>query len=277
MEKTNLNRLMRVLVPFVIMFIVQRLAFFALGMTSLSPTVCDLVSFTVASFVGIFFFWMGCGRGSLGLAPDKYTEAEDSETSVFPAADNALGRALYAVLSFAALVVVMFLITAMSDTQAFEAPEKSAVDFISLIVVHPLLEEYIFRWLFYRELRPMHPIFAGLAQAVMFALVHNTVGGMLYALASGVVIVAALEKSGSLKTAAAAHMLVNLRSFVYLTWLSDSALANAANVRTVIDFCIISVGVAAALVLMIRHGLKENGLEETPDDSGEHEDKHESV
>lgn len=123
----------------------------------------------------------------------------------------------------------------------------------------------------------MQPFFAGLAQAIMFAIVHSSVGGMVYALFAGVILVFVTERSGSLSVAIFSHILVNLRSFVYLTLLSDngaiSAAIDPARVRTVIDFIIVAVGFAAILLLLVRRGMREmyavtpdNDTEDTSND-----------
>ena len=274
MEKTNIRRLTGVLMPFMIMVILQRLGLVLLEMTPLSATLRDLLAFAAASAGGIFFFRMSCGTETLRLRPngdgdgnavsESGTEGEGDDAGhipPFPSPDTWFGTAMYTLVCFAGLIVSMHVVSVTADAQVIEAfePGTLAVEFVALVLIHPFLEEYVFRWLYYRELRPMQPIFAGLAQAVMFAIVHGSVGGMIYALFAGVILVFGLERSGSLAVTVAAHMLVNLRSFVYLTVLSDTGVLaeNAAHVRTVIDFCFVSAGFGAVLALMVRRGLRE--------------------
>ncbi len=247
MEKTSIRRLIGVMMPFMIMVIVQRLGLLWLP---------ELPAFMIASAAGIFFFRMSCGAETLRFSGDAAAETEQETDNVhtippFPARDTVLGRILWLLVCTGALIVLMHIVTAVvgGSTEDFV---PSAAEALALVLIHPFLEEYIFRWLYYRELRPMHPIFAGLAQAVMFAIVHGSVGGMVYALFAGVALAVALERSGSLAVTVAAHALVNLRSFVYAAWLADAVL-----IRTILDFCVVSVGFGAFLGLMVRRGLRE--------------------
>ena len=247
MEKTNIRRLIGVMMPFMIMVIVQRLGLLLLP---------ELPAFVIASAAGIFFFRMSCGadafRFSGGTAAEQKEES-DSDPTVppFRSRDTVPGRILWTLVCLGVLIVLMHIVSAVVGGSAAELV-PSATEALALILIHPFLEEYIFRWLYYRELRPMHPFFAGLAQAVMFAIVHGSVGGMVYALFAGIVLAVALEHSGSLAVTVVSHAMVNLRSFVYAAWFADAVLT-----RTVLDFCVVSVGFGAFLVLLIRRGLRE--------------------
>lgn len=246
MEKTSIRRLIGVMMPFMIMVIVQRLGLLWLP---------ELPAFVIASAAGIFFFRMSCGADILRFSASTADADEESENDPvvppFRARDTVPGRILWVLVCTGALIVLMHIVAAVigGSTEKFE---PSVAEALALVLIHPFLEEYIFRWLYYRELRPMHPIFAGLAQAVMFAIVHGSVGGMIYALFAGVVLAVALEHSGSLAVVVVSHVLVNLRSFVYAAWLTDAVL-----VRTILDFCVVSVGFGALLGLMVRRGLRE--------------------
>ncbi len=255
MEKTNIRRLIGVLMPFMIMVIVQRLGLLLTGMAGLPSVIGDTTAFLAASAAGIFFFRMSCGADALrpGMSPQETSDEEDDRhVPPFPAKETLFGRLMYLLFGTGVLVVTMYAVAAAADTEVVPVPSVTAAEFVSLVLIHPILEEYMFRWLYYRELRPMQPMFAGLAQAVMFAIVHSSVGGMIYALFAGVVLVVVTELSGSLTAAVGAHILVNLRSFVYLAWLAD-----AEPVRMTLDFGMVFAAFAALLLLMIRRGLRE--------------------
>ncbi len=258
MEKTNVRRLVGVLLPFVITVIVQRLGYLVFDRLALTGTVWDTLVFLIASAVGIFFFRMSCGEEILLLGSRAGTEtsagdsAEDDGVPPFPERDSLLGRGLCTLVCLGALVVIMYLVIFLADEKSTaENIPFSAAELAALVGLHPLVEEYLFRWLYYRELRPMHPIFAALAQAVMFAIVHDSVGGMMYALFAGIAFAVALETTGSLGVAVLAHALVNLRSYVFMTWLAE-----LATVRYAVDFVLVSVGFGAFLVLLVRRGLQ---------------------
>ncbi len=269
MEKTNVRRLIGVLMPFVIMVIVQRLGYLVFDRLSLTGTVWDTLVFVIASAAGVFFFRMSCGRELLLLGRYAVTgtaSEEDDGVPPFPEKDSVLGRVLCTLVCLGALVVIMYLVVYLADEKSpAEKMPFSVAELVALVFLHPLLEEYLFRWLYYRELRPMHPIFAGLAQSVMFAIVHDSVGGMMYALFAGIAFAVALENTGSLGVSVAAHALVNLRSFVFMTWL-----AGMETVRYAVDFVLVSVGFAAFLGLLVRQGLRGVGqLAETEEVDGD--------
>ena len=281
MEKTNIRRLVGVMMPFVIMVIFQRLLLVLTGMSGLPDVIGSTLAFLTASAGGIFFFRMSCGAEALrpGMQPEPEPDGEsggkENPVPPFPAKDTLFGRLMYALTGVGVLTVTMYAVTAAvgSEPVSAFAPDTLAAEFVSLILIHPFLEEYIFRWLYYRELRPMQPIFAGLTQAVMFAIVHGSVGGMIYALFAGIVLVLITELSGSLSAAVIAHILMNLRSFVYLTWLTEDVFADAERIRMLLDTGVVSVGFAAMLCLLVRRGLREAraGAGET-EDGGENDD-----
>ena len=268
MEKTNIRRLVGVLMPFMIMVIVQRLGLYLTEMAGLSDVIGDMPAFLAASAAGIFFFRMSCGAEAFGsgTVPAETSDAGEDDFRVppVPPRDTLFGQMMYLLLGTGVLVVTMYAVTAAADAEAVPVPSVTAADFVSLVLIHPVLEEYVFRRLYYRELRPMQPMFAGLAQAVMFAIVHSSVGGMIYALFAGVVLAFVTELSGSLTAAVGAHMLVNLRSFVCLTWLAD-----AEPVRIALDFGMVFAGFAALLLLMIRRGLREFRAAAEPEENAE--------
>lgn len=258
MEKTKM-RLLRVAIPFIIMVIVGRLTTQIFAELGFHYDTVSLISVILSSFVGILFFRLG-QRQSIDSAadaagagqPDSGSSALHDGDDYFPEHDTVIGQILHLVACVAGMIVIMYMISQMFDTEAVNVERRSIVGVISLIIVHPILEEYIFRYLFYRELRPMQPIFACLTQSVMFAIIHNTIGGMLYSLAAGLMLVLIYERTGTLLMAVLAHSIVNLRSYLFMTLLSG---AEFEYTRTVIDFIILSVGIAAALVLMIRRNL----------------------
>ena len=245
------------MMPFLIMVIVQRLGLLFLNRLPVSVFPGDLAAFLTASAAGIFFFRMSCGSELLrlrNLPPADTGEEYDPPVPPFPGRDTPFGIVMYILVAAGALIAAMYAASTLIGGQSSDLPDSRILtaEFVSLVLIHPILEEYIFRWLYYRELRPMHPFFAGLAQAVMFAIVHGSVGGMICALFSGVILAVVLERSGSLSAAVIPHMLINLRSFVYLVWLTE-----AAQVRMMIDFGIVSLSFAAFLALLVRRGLRE--------------------
>lgn len=280
MEKTYM-RLLRVTIPFIIMVIVGRLTTQLFAELGFHNDVASLISSVLSSFVAILFFKLG-QRQNTEAAADTAESANSNALhdgdDYFPEHDTVIGQILHLTACVAGMVVIMYMISQMFDTEAVSVERRSIIGVISLIIVHPILEEYIFRYIFYRELRPMHPIFACLTQSVMFAIVHNTIGGMLYSLAAGLMLVLIYERTGTLLMAVLAHSIVNLRSYLFMTVLGGTEFEYA---RTVIDFVILSIGIAAALILMIRRNIiavrnsavEKNMTEETDGNADNNDEK----
>ena len=160
---------------------------------------------------------------------------------------------LHLLASVAALVTLMFLVAAfMNGEEAFsggvsaagEMPSLDPLSVASLLLIHPVAEEVLFRRLYYGELRRMHPVFGCMAQALMFALAHESVDGMIYALAAGVLLGVLAEETGRLWPTVAAHVFVNLRSLVSLT-----VFAERGGVRYGLDSAILTAGAVAFVIL----------------------------
>ncbi len=243
MERNDVNRLLHAMTPFVLMTLVERLILLLLGRFAPGAgTVGELGAFLAAVGLALFLF----RTGSYAEEPE-----DDPVPPLLP--KNNPRCVLHLAASVAALVTVMFIVAAyMNGEAAFSdtvsavggVPSLAPLSVLSLLLVHPLAEEYLFRRCFYGELRRMNPVFGCMAQAVMFAILHESVDGMIYALAAGVILGILAEETGRLWTCAAAHILVNARSLVCVT-----VFAERGGVRYAMDSVILTVGAAAFVVL----------------------------
>ena len=134
MEKTNIRRLIGVMMPFMIMVIVQRLGLLLLP---------ELPAFVIASAAGIFFFRMSCGADVLrfsGSTAAVREEQEDSDPTVppFRPGDTVLGRILWIFVCMGVLIVFMHIVAAVVGGSASE-PVPSAAEALALILIHPFL------------------------------------------------------------------------------------------------------------------------------------------
>ncbi len=243
MEKNDVNRILHAMTPFVLMVLTERLLLMLFG--CLLPgerEVGALCAFLPAAALALLLFRLG-----------RYEEEEEYDP-VPPLIKKKTGRCLlHLAASAAALVTVMFLVASyVNDEAAFpdtaraagDMPSLTPLSVLSLLVIHPLAEEYLFRGCFYGELRRMNPVFGCMAQAVMFAIMHSSVDEMLYALAAGVILGILAEETGRLWPCAAAHIFVNARSFVAVT-----VFAERGGVRYAMDSTLLTVGAAAFVIL----------------------------
>jgi len=250
-EKVYFHNISRIIVSFCLFIVLGKLAGFVIHtFSNFDGITADLLQ---------FFFSASCSILSFHyfekLIPSP--EEQNSEQSVmegrfkkrpFSMRRYILETIPHTFLTVALLVVSMYLVTIAFDlggtlvTESIHAP--AFLPFLSLVLIHPLAEEYMFRGMFYGKLRDMSPIFACLMQAVMFAISHNGVGGMMYALIAGIILGTAAERSNGIAVPAAAHMIINLRTFLYSGILAE-------NVVFAIDLAVIVAGGISLVVLRL--------------------------
>ena len=246
-EKNSVNRLLHTVTPFVLMVLVRKLLL--LLFTRIVPAqnggeIGDLCAFAVSAAIAVFLFRA------------RKFEEEPEDDPVPPLPKKKTSRTvLHLIVSASALVFTMFVVAAylngeaaFSDTVTAvgKIPSSTFLSVLSLLIVHPLTEEYLFRRCFYGELRRMNPVFGCMAQAVMFAIAHDSVDGMFYALAAGVILGILAEETGRLWPCVAAHIFVNARSLVCVTVLADRG-----NVRYAMDSVLLTAGAIAFFILAV--------------------------
>ena len=260
MEKNDVNRILHTMTPFVLMVLTERLLILLIGrLFPASGEIWPLLSFLAAAGLALFLF--RC----------VHFEEEAEYDPVPPLPEKKIPRCLlHLAASAAALVTVMFLVAAyMNGDTAFPDKARAAggmpaltpLSVLSLLVIHPLAEEYLFRRCFYGELRRMNPVFGCMAQAVMFAILHRSVDEMLYALAAGVILGILAEETGRLWPCAAAHIFVNARSLISVT-----ALAEQGSVRYAMDSILLTVGAVAFVILAATRARFASDPESSPGD-----------
>ncbi len=243
MVRSSVMRLLRAFVPFCLMVLIQRGLLLLFGYLRLSSRVADLLAFIPAALCCAVAFFL------IRVLPAE-SEGEDE---IPPLTKKGLACSiLQTAVAVAVMAAMMYAVSSIMDDFLADEVTLSVLTVASTLIIHPILEEYVFRGLIYTEMRRMNPIFATLAQAVMFAIVHNTVSGMLYALASGVVLAALFEVSGRLWTSIAAHIIINARSLVYMTLLAPQP-----ELIRVFDTMLFVLGVISLIGLFVIRGFAE--------------------
>lgn len=246
--KTGVSRLLHTMVPFMVMAAMQKGILLLFSSRAGSDAV-SLLAFLPSAAAAAALFRVR-----------TYDPPPPEEESVGPLVPRPVRVCLlHAAAATAAMIGVMFAVSVLMNGQA--APSEFPVgrdvvtplSVLSLCLIHPVIEEWLFRGAFYGELRRMNPLFAILAQAVMFAIVHDTVDGMIYALTAGVILGILAERSGRLWPAIAAHILVNVRSLAFLTVLAAHPAA-----RRVLDGVLLTVGAAAFAWSFVREKQNRN-------------------
>ncbi len=239
MEKTNINRLLHVFVPFIIMVMIQNLLLLLFNRISFGGTLSELIAFTLASSVAVILFCL-----------KPLNPADEGGNVPYRRAD--ITRCVMHFFFCMAMLIITMHLTSLITANYNSTPVKfNPLYVVSLLVIHPIVEEYIFRGLFHGELRKINPIFGIIAQAIMFAIIHSTIDGMTYALIAGVFLGVAAEKTGKLWVPILAHIMINARSMVYIALLADNDV-----LRKGIDISVASVGVLAFFILLLLKNLR---------------------
>ena len=244
MNRESITRLVQcIVVPFVGMFAAGRLTGGILVRLGAAPWAAAFGSFLVSALLAAFLYrcldpegWANVFRESVG------------EPCSLPLAFCHVGYSLLWLMGTMWAVNVLFPAPAEEDTRLLAGAVLSAV------LVHPILEEWLFRRVFLARLLDLAAgdspatgdspaagdssaaeivpengepavrkrtytragmLFAVLTQAVLFALMHSGGGAMLYGFAGGVILGILMLRTGRLWVPVAAHMAVNLRSVVW--------------------------------------------------------------
>lgn len=242
MEKTNINRLLRVFIPFIVMVMSQNLILLLWDRLGFSGILGELIAFVIASASAAVLFLLG--------------HMDHAESRPYKHKD-AFAYAMHFFFCISMLIIFMHLTELITANYNSPPIRMTPVYLISVLIVHPVAEEYIFRRLFYGELRKINPVFGIIAQAIMFAIIHSTIDGMIYALAAGIFLGIASEKTGRLWVPILAHIFINARTLAYVSYFE-----NMPTLRKNIDITVVLLGVIAIIVLLFLQAIRRDGKAE---------------
>lgn len=237
MNRESITRLIQcIVVPFVGMFAVGRLTGWLFDWLGTVSWVRDFGSFLTAALAAAFLY--RC------LDPDGWSRAFSEavgEPCSMPLAFCHVGYSLLWLIGSLSVIELLFPAQVESD-------RVLAGSVLSAVLVHPILEEWLFRRIFLSRLLDLADgegpaaevvpedgeipkrkytkagmLFAVLTQAVLFALLHRGGGAMLYGFAGGIILGVLMLRTGRLLVPVAAHMAINLRSVVWPHLASQTA------------------------------------------------------
>lgn len=251
-EKIYFHNISRTLVSFCIFVLISKLSGYLIcSVSSFRGAAADILQFIFSAACAILAFLF---FESLIPSPAEGHTEKSVMNGRFRKRPFSMRRYIletipYTIAVTALLIVIMYLVSVTFELESSTIintgyQNMAMLEFLSMVIIHPVVEEYIFRGMYYGELRSMSPIFACLMQAVMFAIAHNGVGGMMYALIAGILLGTAAERSNGITVPTAAHMIINLRTFLYSG-------AIPPHIQLGIDIVIIIAGVLSAAVLLI--------------------------
>lgn len=240
MYKKKISYLLHTLTSFILMLISSRLLNIFAG-ELFDPYLNKLLIFILSSAVGIAAFY---------VMPQDITPVGTDEIAdpVQPLEKSDIANSTtMTIIAVCSMIGLMHIVAAFlgGDGNGASYP-LTPLYFVSLVIIHPLIEEFIFRKLYHGELRLLTPVFAAVAQATLFALNHDSASSMFNALFCGIVLGLLVEGSGRWYLAAAAHSFINLRTLIYSTVLAgNTSLANN------IDLVFYAVGTVALIIIVV--------------------------
>lgn len=125
--------------------------------------------------------------------------------------------------SFLNLLSMLFSTNFVSESSEQMASNPIGLNLLMVAVIPAVLEELIFRGVFYHAYREKGVIVGAVASAVAFGLMHMNFNQFFYALALGMIFCMLIEITGSIFTTMIAHFVVNGWSVLLLAisgWLN---------------------------------------------------------
>ena len=156
-----------------------------------------------------------------------------------------------------------FMSEMMGETMVTMAPYEIVLNFIVISVVPAFCEEFLFRGAILSNCRPFGRTNAVIISAVLFALMHQNAGQLLYTFAAGIVLGLVYEYTGSIWNCTILHLLNNFVSVVQSAILAKyGETAYAATILTLIEVGIYLIGAISIGILVSKHFSKRPKLED---------------
>jgi len=156
-----------------------------------------------------------------------------------------------------------FMSELMGETVATMAPYEIVLYFIVLSIVPGFCEEFLFRGAILTNLRPFGRTNAVIISAVLFALMHQNAGQLLYTFAAGIVLGLVYEYTGSIWSCTVLHLFNNFVALVQTVILEKHGdTVYAATLLTILEVAIYLIGAISIGILVSKHFSKRKSTEE---------------
>ena len=172
-------------------------------------------------------------------------------------------------------VTMLFSTNHLNSIQGGLGEYPFIIQLVLIAVVPAIVEEFVFRGLFYHSYRKNGIPGAALTSALLFGIMHLNINQFCYAFCIGIVFAIMVEATGSMFASMLAHFAVNSYSVIVLEIVSKvspdtiekansiSSSGDAVSVISVITIIavwgVIAAGGIAIAVLLIRKMAKNNG------------------
>ena len=156
-----------------------------------------------------------------------------------------------------------FMSEMMGDSMAEMAPYEIVLNFIVISAVPAFCEEFLFRGAILSNCRPFGRTNAIIISAVLFALMHQNAGQLLYTFAAGIVLGLVYEYTGSIWNCTILHLINNFVSVVQTAVLAEyGETVKGWTILTIIEVVIYLAGAISIGILVSKHFSKHQKLED---------------
>lgn len=185
------------------------------------------------------------------------------------------GYALIPFVLFINIITMLFSTNHLSDVQGNIVQYPFVIQLFFIAVIPALVEEFVFRGLFYHSYRKNGILGAALTSGLVFGFMHLNFNQFCYAFCIGVIFAIMVEATGSMFASIIAHFAVNSYSVIMLALLRkfNPEMAQAANsvsaegmqipltaiIPVLIIWGVIAVGFLMIVYLLIKKMAVNNG------------------
>ena len=127
-----------------------------------------------------------------------------------------------------------------------ERPYKTVLLFLTSAVAPAFAEEFMFRGMIYANLRPYGRGVAILISALLFGLMHQNAGQLLYTTAAGIVLAVVYELTGSFWCCVLLHFFNNFYAILEQIWFQQFSVEKASLLCSIVQIGIFFVGLIFA-------------------------------
>jgi hypothetical protein len=139
---------------------------------------------------------------------------------------------------------------------------SSVILYMSTAIAPAFAEEFLFRGVFYTNLRPYGRTQAVLISSLLFALMHQNIGQLFYTFVAGIAMALMYELTGSIWCSVIYHLINNELATLFEIMVYGKVGEDAYVAMLVWDAIIFALGLVAAILLIFRYRQKASGSAE---------------
>ena len=136
--------------------------------------------------------------------------------------------------------------------ESYDDP-AAVILYMTVALAPAFAEEFLFRGVFYTNLRPFGRTQAVILSSLLFALMHQNIGQLFYTFVGGIAMALMYEKTGSIWCSVFFHMFNNEMSVIYeLLYYREGGEAMGVYI-TLLEAVLFLIGVVSMVILVVFH------------------------